>query len=184
MFRNCTILVDQDGVLANYSKRLIEIALKEYPEEREVREEDLTLFDTDKHFSHGNQKAIDRIALREGFFASLEPIDGAVAAMHDLLTLGFDVRICTAPKKVYTFCVPEKMAWIEKHLGREFALRTIITRDKTLVRGNILIDDKPEISGIAKPEWEHILHDRPYNRAIALKRRLSWKNYREVLGIE
>lgn len=183
MRNNRTILVDQDDVLANYSKRLIEIVAQEYPGEPKVSEDELRFFETELHYSPENRKAIDRIAIREGFFENLEPIEGAVEALHDLLACGFDVRICTSPKKYFKYCVPEKFAWIEKHLGREFAMRIVLTRDKTLVRGSILIDDKPEITGVAVPEWEHVIYDRPCNRNASGKRRINWQNYREVLGL-
>ncbi|MCT7149596.1 hypothetical protein M1196_23400, partial [Salmonella enterica subsp. enterica serovar Oranienburg] len=60
----------------------------------------------------------------------------------------------------------------------------IITTDKTLVRGDILIDDKPVISG-ELPEystgtnharsWEHVIFDQSYNRHITNRRRiLDW----------
>jgi 5'-nucleotidase len=75
------------------------------------------------------------------------------------------------------------MHWIRHHLGQEFAERTILTRDKTLVRGTILIDDKPSVSGVMQPEWEHVLFDQPYNRKVTNRRRLNWSNYREILGI-
>lgn len=178
-----TILVDQDGVLANYDKRILEIVAAEYPNERQYLEDELVLFDTHHLYSGHVQQEIDDISLRSGFFESLEPVEGAVEAMRDLLSSGFDVRICTAPKKKFKYCVTEKLSWIEKHLGKEFVVRTILTRDKTLVRGNILIDDKPEVVGGTTPEWEHILYDRPYNRHVSGKRRLNWQNYREVLGI-
>lgn len=38
-------------------------------------------------------------------------------------------------------------AWVEKHLGHEFLEQVILTRDKTLITGDILIDDKPDILG-------------------------------------
>lgn len=38
-------------------------------------------------------------------------------------------------------------AWIEKHLGYDFLDQIILTRDKTVVTGDILIDDKPDILG-------------------------------------
>ncbi len=71
MRKNSTILIDQDGVLADYSKRLMTIAAEEYPNERQLTEEDLILFDTHLHYSPENQKDINRIALRQGFFESL-----------------------------------------------------------------------------------------------------------------
>ena len=38
--------------------------------------------------------------------------------------------------------------WVEEHLGRDWTLRLILTRDKTVVNGHILIDDKPKITGM------------------------------------
>jgi hypothetical protein len=44
---------------------------------------------------------------------------------------------------------------MEEHLGSEFTKRVILTRDKTLVRGDVLIDKKPTIGGISTPQWRH-----------------------------
>lgn len=45
-------------------------------------------------------------------------------------------------------------AWVEKHLGRDFLEQVILTRDKTLITGDILIDDKPDILG--EPPWNFV----------------------------
>lgn len=37
--------------------------------------------------------------------------------------------------------------WVEKHLGPQFVERIILTRDKTVVLGDLLIDDKDTIQG-------------------------------------
>ena len=67
------------------------------------------------------------------------------------------------------FCAAEKYAWVERHLGAEWKGRILITSDKTLVRGDVLIDDKPLITGAeASPAWAHLLFDAPYNRPEAL----------------
>lgn len=44
-------------------------------------------------------------------------------------------------------CVLFQYAWVEKHLGHDFLEQVILTRDKTVVSGDILIDDKPDILG-------------------------------------
>jgi 5'-nucleotidase len=72
---------------------------------------------------------------------------------------------------------------VEKNLGPDWVKRVILTKDKTLVKADFLIDDKPEITGAeAVPVWEHILYDRPYNRG-ANRKRLTWANWKEVLGV-
>ncbi len=79
--------------------------------------------------------------------------------------------------------VAEKFAWVKEHLGQEFVERIVLTRDKTLVRGDILVDDKPEVTGVCTPAWMHVLYDQPYNQHIRQKPRLTWANYEEVLGV-
>lgn len=36
---------------------------------------------------------------------------------------------------------------MEKHLGQEFLEQIVLTRDKTVVSGDLLIDDRPDITG-------------------------------------
>lgn len=111
-----------------------------------------------------------------GLFAELAPIDGAVEAAHEMLAEGHDVRIVTAPMTSNPTCLDEKRHWVVEHLGESWLERLVITRDKTIVRGDILIDDRPSVTGDMAPEWEHVLFGRyPYNRGVTGCRRLgSW----------
>lgn len=110
-----------------------------------------------------------------GFFLSLPPKAGALEAAQALLATGHDVRICTSPINEYRHCVGEKIAWVEHYLGREWASRVILTRDKTWVRGDILIDDKPDITGSLQPYWQHWIYDMPHNRHIDAPHRVDWE---------
>lgn len=177
-----TILIDQDGVLVNYHARLLEIWRAEHPEKIWVPEEELREHDIDKNYPEAYRDILEEIVLRKGFYRSLAPIPGGKEALEHLLMLGHNVRICTAPKRNYRNCVNEKYDSIAEHFGQQWVERMIVTRDKTLVHGHILIDDKPLIAGSQTPQWEHILYDQPYNRGYH-NRRLTWKNYREVLGV-
>lgn len=38
-------------------------------------------------------------------------------------------------------------AWVEKHFGQEFLEQIVLTRDKTVVSADLLIDDRPDITG-------------------------------------
>lgn len=44
-------------------------------------------------------------------------------------------------------CVFVQYAWVEQHLGHDFLEQVILTRDKTVITGDLLIDDKPDILG-------------------------------------
>ena len=72
-------------------------------------------------------------------------------------------------------------AWVERHFGEAFLPRLILAKDKTWVHGDVLIDDKPEVTGSRTPTWQHVIFDQPFNRG-ADGPRMTWSNWREVLG--
>jgi 5'-nucleotidase len=178
-----SILVDQDGVLANYQEHLLALWENEHPHEFRLPLHAVTEHDISVLFPQDCRDELEAITLRKGFFLSLPPIAGGKDALEEMLAMGHDVRICTSPKKIHRHCVPEKFAWVEEHLGGKWVDRIVLTRDKTLVCGDILIDDKPDIVGICTPSWKHLLYDQPYNRHITTQPRLTWVNYRKVLGL-
>lgn len=118
---------------------------------------------------------VDLIMEQEGLYRNLPPIHGAINAAKTLLDEGHDVRICTSPSN-YTFAPNEKGLWILEHMGREFEKRIIMTNDKTMVKADVLIDDKPEITGAFIPEWRRIIVDQPYNRHIDGPRIVDWND--------
>lgn len=124
----------------------------------------------------------------KNFFMELEPLPGGVEAIKEMAKMeNTDVFLCTSPIKHYNHCPYEKYAWVEKHLGVDFLERVILTSDKTVVTGDLLIDDKPDIHGVeARPTWEHILFTACHNKhqapGLAQRRLLSWADdWRAVL---
>jgi hypothetical protein len=81
-----------------------------------------------------------------GFFENLEPIDGAIESINQLRKQ-FDVYILTAPSNRNPHCYTEKRLWIEKHFDYEFTERLIISSNKSLLKGDFLIDDYAEGKG-------------------------------------
>lgn len=77
---------------------------------------------------------------RYGFFLELEPIPGAIEAVKKLETM-YDVWILTRPSIKNKLCYTEKAYWIEKYLGEDMLNRTIYACDKSVVRGEFLVDD-------------------------------------------
>ena len=57
----------------------------------------------------------------------------------------------------------EKYQWVEKHLGKKAVSQLMLTKDKTIVRGDLLIDDKPGIKGLDSPSWFHALFTAAHN---------------------
>lgn len=176
------ILIDQDGPLADFEGGFLKNWQKLFPKEFFIPLEERTTFYISEQYPPHLTEKVHSIYSSPGFIRNLEPTKGAIQAIKHLLDLGHDVRICTSPLSHYENCVLEKFEWLEKHFGRAFTKRIILTKDKTLVRGDLLIDDKPEITGVFSPTWEHIIFDCPYNRQIQKHRRLNWDNWKEIIG--
>ena len=168
------LLIDQDGVLADFDQGVRLAWRAQYHSEAPIGSRQHFYLRDDMAPQYHQQ--LHDIYTRPGFFATLPPIAGAVEALHTLLAHGLDVHICTAPISDYQNCVAEKFMWVEQHLGREWVSRIILTKDKTWVRGDILIDDKPQISGSLAPLWTQWLYDAPYNRQYHDRRRVCWQD--------
>lgn len=165
------ILVDQDGVLADFEQGVHHLWQQKFGE-------CLPLKGVRTHFYLADdlpdlKNELYQIYSEVGFFEHLPPMDGAIEALNWLVDHGYDVRICTAPINAYRNCVAEKFMWVERHLGLDWTKRMILTKDKTWVRGDVLIDDKPYVTGSLPALWTHWLYDQPYNRQID-KPRICW----------
>lgn len=75
-----------------------------------------------------------------GFFLRLEEIPDAVYSFNKLKEK-YDVWILTRPSFKNVNCYTEKAQWLLDHLGEGILEKTIITPDKSLVKGDYLIDD-------------------------------------------
>lgn len=127
--------------------------------------------------------AIKAIMDYPGFYAELEPIEGWVDAMHGMKDAGHDIFIVTTPWDTNPTCADDKRNWVAKYLGEEWRRRVIITSDKTMIHGDILVDDKPEIHGILTPTWEQIIFDQPTNQHVTKRRLMNWSEWPEMLAV-
>lgn len=116
------VYVDMDDVLSDYSGAH-QTHLKAYPE-------------------------IAYPQSQYGFFSSLKPIAGAVESVKSLINdERFSVYILTAPSYMNPLCYTEKRVWIEEYFGLEFTQRLIICADKSLLKGDVLVDDNATSNG-------------------------------------
>ena len=83
----------------------------------------------------------DTQIFEKGYFRDLKPIPYALDAVKALMKdPRLDVYILTHGLAKSEFCFQEKLEWIREYLP-ELVEKTIITCDKTLHKGDILIDD-------------------------------------------
>lgn len=75
-----------------------------------------------------------------GFFSRLEPVEGSIEAVNKLNDV-YDIWILTRPSFFNLHCYTEKAEWIREHLGFEMQKKLILCGNKSLVKGDYLIDD-------------------------------------------
>lgn len=178
------ILVDMDGVIADWGNEfnrnldLFGEAARNIP-----RHEDQVTFDLNAGRTDEEKTIIARIMREPGFYSNLTMIPGARSVLRKMLALGHDVRIVTSPWVSNPTCASDKLNWVLRNYGDTWAQRVIITTDKTLVKGDILIDDKPAITGQEEsPSWVHVLFGQPYNQGINKPRIMSWEDCEYVIN--
>lgn len=190
--RKLPILLDQDGVLADFVKGLY-FELKQFTSAELFRllpdPDRLTKFyieecvDTgdDRHDKMLKDLIGDIVDNRRGLFARLLPMPGAVQSAIILKDRakaeGIDVMVCTSPHVLNRSCHSDKSNWLWSIMGLEWSKSAIMTKDKTLVQGVVLVDDKPQVTGSAKPTWEHIIFDAPYNWNVPGLRVFGWSEH-------
>ncbi len=176
------ILVDMDGVLAKFEPRLVSIWQQRYPAELLIPYEQRRRWDIIEDNPADYRDRLLEIFTAVGYYRTLDVVEGSQAALAELKQQGHHVTICTAPMPGIGSSLMEKHDWVIEHFGATLAKNMITTVDKTMIKGDILIDNKPEIKGFyKKPHWEHIVYDHPYNRHITGQRRITWDNWKEIL---
>lgn len=177
------ILSDMDSVVADWDTGYDNLLDSLGSRARNIpRHNDRQVFNLHHGLGPRQSGIVRRVMDTPGFYAELPLVEGAAEALNAMLDEGHDVLLCSSPWTTNPTCASDKYDWAERMLGMGWADRVILTKDKTLVRGDILIDDKPNISGRLAPTWTQILFDAPYNREVTTLPRLSqWADWKEAL---
>ena len=175
------ILIDMDDELADCEAKFIENWKEKFPNHPHIPIDRRKTFHIENQYPNELKQEVEGIFSAPGFFENLRIISGAKEALLKIQRLGHNIFICTSPISNYENCVLEKYHWVAKNLGLEWTKKIIMIKDKTLVFGDILIDDKSEHTGVRKPTWRHVLFDAPYNRHIKTKLRITWSNWEKIL---
>lgn len=127
------LLIDMDGVIADFRKYIIDNSSI-----------------TAEEFDSGTEEVsnkVDEFCIGDStIFEKLEPIEFSIEYIKPLFN-HYEIYFCSTPM----YCVPEsyksKRIWLEKHFGELASRRLILTHRKDLIKGDILIDDR-KVNGV------------------------------------
>lgn len=168
------LLIDMDGVLADFEQGLRQKWRQAYADVPPLPAAERLSFYASRDYPEYLQSRVGKVCFAQGFFRDLPPLPGAIEAVHTLVAAGHEVRLCSSPLLQNPYCVDEKYQWVAEHLGQGWMDKVILTKDKTLVHGDYLIDDKPDIEGLKTPHWQQLLYDATYNQTVTHLPRLRW----------
>ena len=175
------VLVDVDNTIASWDDAF----LRRFSQEASERVRQRSCFRIeDVLWTPQERKEVGAILRQGSLYRDLPLYEGAKAALSDMLLDGHDVFLVTSPHAECTGpCAMHKLEWVRENLGERWVARTILTTDKTLVHGDVLVDDKPFVGGARVPSFHHVRYDQPYNRGVAGARLERWGDWRQVLAL-
>lgn len=188
--KKIALLIDMDGVIVDWYQQF----LNKWKHDHRIEKQDLKNFYCVNDYPEHHRDEFKSIILGKGFYEDIPFMEGAKEALLEIWNdPEIEPYICTAPDLdcVGQTCWTEKALWVEKNLGKDWLKRLMIVKDKSLVFGTYLIDDKPNMTGAMinnTPEgtwafWERIVFDHAYNKETP-GLRMTWKDWpqmREVL---
>ena len=153
-----TILVDMDDTIEQLLAAWVKRCNEKYG--YQVTCDDIRDWNVTKAFPGLTREQVYGITYEPGFWGSVEPIPGAADALQRLIAKGHDVYIVTATEYEHLY---EKMHDL---LFRYFPFLTwkqvIVTSQKQMIRGDILIDDGPH--NLIGGDYIKLLYEAPHNR--------------------
>lgn len=144
MQKNKTLFLDMDNVIVDFMTGVNKLEKSVLEAHRQV---------------HGD-KHLDDI---EGVFGLMDPMPGAIEAVHEL-TQVFNTYVLSTSPWNNPSAWSDKVRWIHKHFGDEedspLYKRVILSHNKHLAIGDFLVDDRPnhgasEFGKLTGGEWIH-----------------------------
>lgn len=178
---NRTVLVDMDGVMANFdASALASIEPGQIVERSE--------FYVAHDYPIELRPSIEAVYNAPGFFENLEPMPGLFEAWQAMIDAGYNPQVASAPLTSNPTAVEGKIKWLDRVMVPEFGVGVvedaIIDKDKWKYGGLALVDDRPNVPrGVDDrndAEWEHILFGWSHRTDMSLAgtafRLLNWHN--------
>lgn len=175
------ILLDCDGVLADFAGHVHAVVSKAYPDALPPDRWTCWNFLRDHYTPEQRDLAGARLKSPE-FWRDIPVVPGAQRAVQEFQRAGHDVHVVTSPWRGCREWADVRTEWVVRNMDVPIT-RVHVSADKSIYLGRVFIDDKPDhVSAwrAACEEYRHIhdvhglLFDRPYNKHAVLPRVHGW----------
>ena len=155
------ILVDLDGVLVDFDGWIFDRS-DMFPSLN------CTYASRDHYFLTDNVNEEDAAKMRKlvnesRIFLEADPLPGAIEGLNALRDEA-EVWLCTRPLEANLTCRDDKARWVREHFDAGLEKRLILTSDKSLVHGDLLLDDHIKIPELERATWRGVCYEQPFNQ--------------------
>ena len=159
------VLLDTDGVKADFLKHALQVVNRITG--KHFTPDSFPSWDIFDTIGKEHEAACYEEFNKEGFCAGFDVYPGAIEGVQLVQEIA-DVYVVTSPTHSSPFWMWERTQWLKKHFGISHK-NVIHCSAKRLVRGDVLVDDKPDHIADwieVNPEGMGLLWDQPYNRTL------------------
>jgi 5'-nucleotidase len=180
------ILVDQDEVLAEWGKRILEwynldkaIEAREQnlPAPRVFTLEDMKHWELKMNLGPGSEVYLRNYMRYPNFYQDLEPVEGAIEGMKALIDAGHEVKIVTSIPKCAGLAYEGKLQWLREYMPFFPLKKFYAVSEKYEVKGDLLLDDGLHNLTPFQSVGVAVAFDRPWNQSWTGPRVKSWPEF-------
>jgi 5'-nucleotidase len=157
-------LVDMDGPLADFDRLFFDRCAENGWRLDCTLEEQRHRHATDHLPDRRERRLARQMVHTTRWFLDLPVTPGAQEGLEALAAAG-QVWIVTKPLEANPWCRDDKAAWLERSFGEQWVQRLIVAPDKSMIRGDVLLDDAPREDWFAAASWRPVIFSRPWNGA-------------------
>jgi len=161
------VLCDVDGVIANFTAAVLDVVADVTGERHPEAAVDQWSIKDALRLPPAAWRAVVKEITAPGFAYGIEPYPLAVAGVKRIAARS-DLYFVTSPWWTSNTWMHDRTDWLVKYFGQDQGHKVIHTSHKSVIRGDALIEDKPETLSAWLPHAndgaQALLMDRPYNK--------------------
>lgn len=163
MKKRLRLLLDMDGPMAAFDEAFFTACRTAgFQMDIDHPSKQIHRYSTDHIADRFTRNRARELVNQDGWFRNLPVTPGSQEGVEELLSADFDIWVCTKPLESNKTCRDEKAAWLAEHFP-QLKNRLITAPDKSMIIGDILLDDAPKLEWLGRALWRPVIFTMPFN---------------------